>query len=100
MSRLPTLAHACDHHRRVSDRVATTIAYVVLQDFGVKCDADLSNVIDQNKVRHEQLQDTSKSCSIYWRNCTIVLLTKIGNYTALLKIEMRQQLSSITIDTP
>ena len=47
--RLPTLAQTCDRHG-VSDRATAAIASAVLQDFGAICDADLSNVIDQNKV--------------------------------------------------
>src|SRR6218665_1653138 len=53
--RLPTLAQTCDRHG-VSDRAAAAIASAVLQDFGVICNDDLSNVIDQNKVRRERLK--------------------------------------------
>ena len=53
--RLPSLAQACDRHG-VSDRAAAAIASAVLQDFCVISDTNLSNVVDQNKIRPERLR--------------------------------------------
>ena len=86
---LPTLAAACDRVG-VSDRGAALLASSLLQDIGVVCSNDTSDVIDRNKVRRarqrkrfslQNVKETVKITGIYFDGRKDQTLTKkkMGN---------------------